>query len=101
MINTSQNRQSKEKPSADRLTFYLCVTVFAVCLSVVAAGWLIVTRTEGGWYNLPWLLLPAGVIGLLIASLRMVHSDNKLKKRGSLTLVSNNQVILNNYTSRQ
>ena len=81
MINTSQNRQSKEKPSAARLTFYLCVTVFAVCLSVVAAGWLIVTRTEGGWYNLPWLLLPVGVIGLLSAGLWMVHSDNELKKK--------------------
>ena len=81
MINTSQNRQSKEKPSTARLTFYLCVTVFAVCLSVVAAGWLIVTRTEGGWYNLPWLLLPAGVIGLLSAGLWLVHSDKELKKK--------------------
>jgi hypothetical protein len=73
-------RQSKESRPADFPWYYVWGFFFAVCLFFVAAGWLIVTWTGGGWSNIWWVLLPSGLFLVIFCAVRLKTADIKAKR---------------------
>ncbi|MEO2029182.1 MAG: hypothetical protein ABGZ23_25180 [Fuerstiella sp.] len=76
-MNTSQEHQAPNR---------IFVYASLACFSLVAGGWLVVTLTEGGWYNIHWVLGPGGLLLLIYASLRLNDVDISSKREALIAL---------------